>query len=131
MIAAILPEISVNISGMYTSSDAECFGNVVISRDVPTGSLLVWNAFASGETESDDDSAVFYDTEGREISVVPENHIVNVAAYLEAEKTYSPVISAVRNENVGTVGSSGGGCDLGVSVLGLMICAVIFRKNSR
>ena len=57
--------------------------------------------------------------------------IVNVAAYLEAEKTYSPVISAVRNENVGSVGSSGGGCDLGVSVLGLMIYAVIFRKNSR
>lgn len=131
MIAAVLPEISVNVSGTYTSSDAECFGNVAISSDVPAGSLLVWNAFAAGETDSESDSAVFYDSEGKEISAVPENHIVNVAAYFEAGKVYAPVISAVLAEKeAAAVGSSGGGCDLGVSVFGLLICAVVFRKNS-
>ena len=130
MIAAILPELSVNVSGTYTSSDAACFGNIAISSDVPAGSLLVWNAFASGTTDSYSDSAVFYDTDGQEISTVPENHIVNVAAYLETGKIYAPVISAVISENAGSVGSSGGGCDLGISALGLILCAVVFRKNS-
>ncbi len=132
MIAAILPEISVNISGMYTPEDVAAFADVKISPDVPAGYALIWNAFVRDNSGSDaaDDYAVFYDSDGSEINTVPENHIVKVSAYLAARKTYAPVISAVMSGDVEPIGSYGGGCNLGVSVLGLIICALIFRKSS-
>ncbi len=132
MIAAILPEVSVNVSDMYTAETVGAFANVKVSPDVPVGYALVWNGFVREESGAAEGDAVFYGSDGVETDTVPANRTVNISAYLEAGKTYAPVISAVRSGDVRSVGSSGGGCDAGVPVLGLglMLCAVIFRKNS-
>ena len=137
MIAAILPEISTNNSAFYTPESIDCFANVEISADVPTGWTLVWNAFTHGKVDAlslndADDDVLFTDSDGRITLTVPEDHIVNVSAWLDADTTYAPVISAVETrEDIEGVGSSSGGCNAGLSILALALCAVIFRKFSR
>ncbi len=141
-VAAILPEISVSTSKTYTAQDISAFANIKLSSDVPADATLVWHPFTrdtaasefNAAFEDSDSQATFYNTNGSEITKVPTDRIVNVSAYLEAGKTYAPVISvtsASGGDTASPVGSSSGGCTAGVSVLGLMICAVIFRKNSR
>lgn len=89
LIAAVLPEISVNVSGMY-DIDVELYD------DVPEGAELVWLAFPEEGKESDDDEiAEFYDPNGKEITRVPAGHRITVAPWLNKGVKYSPVI-AVR-----------------------------------
>lgn len=82
MIAAVLPEITVSVSGIY-DFDAELFD------DVRTGAKLIWHPFVRESVsvksaEYEYEYAVwFYDDEGREITEVPENHKIKVSAYLE------------------------------------------------
>ena len=143
LIAAMLPEISVNVSGIYTYEKAEAFADVELASNIPVGYALVWHPFVHTSlgtssiieaSDSDSESATFYDTEGNVIYTVPSNRKVNISAYLEAGKIYAPVVTAVAGggENSGAHSSGGGGgCENGLSVLALLLCAVIFRKNSR
>ena len=85
VIAAVLPEISVDVSGMYDFS-AE------ISPDIKEGAELVWLS-GSSEKSNDDDIAEFFDESGREITCVPESRKVGVSAWLNAGKVYRPVIA--------------------------------------
>ena len=137
IIAAVLPSVSVNISGVYTFESVDAFAGVMLSSDVPAGYTLMWHPFTrnvsgSSAEGADDDSdlATFYDTYGDITETVPANHIVNISAYLEAGKTYYPVVSVADKSTPG-ISSSSGGCESGLSVLSLMFCAVIFRKISR
>ncbi len=136
IIAAVLPEIRVDTSDSYSYMDADVFANVKISNDVPVGYILKWHPFirtAAGESteDSEKDSAVFYDSEGNIITAVPANRIVNVSSWLEAGKTYMPVISAVRNTQAANVGSSGGGCDTGAAGLAVLAAVICLRKRER
>ena len=125
MIAAVLPEVSVSESGVYTSKDIACFGDVVLSGDVPAGYVLDWHGFVRGSEVSVSDEAVFYGTDGEETAVVPEDHRVSVSAYLEAGKVYAPVIAARPNVEPG---SSGGGCDSGLLGV-LLFVPLVFRRR--
>lgn len=138
MIAAIIPEIRTNDSAFYTPESIDCFGNVKISADVPTGWTLVWNPFkrdvadALSVKDAEDDNVQFTDSDGKITLTVPENHIVNVSAWLDADTTYAPVISAVAvHEDMEGISSSSGGCNAGM--LGLVIfvpvIAAIRRKR--
>lgn len=136
IIAAVLPEISVNVSGVYTFESVDSFANVKLSSDVPEGYVLVWHPFTRNTSgslveDSDGETATFYDTDGDITDTVPENHTVNISAYLEAGTKYYPAISAVANSTTGGLGSSSGGCTAGISILSLLTCALFFRKNSR
>ena len=137
IIAAVLPEIRVNVSGVYSFESVDALANVTLSPDVPAGYTLHLYPFTRDTAgslieDSEGESATFYDISGNVIDTVPENHIVNISAYFEAGKTYYPAISAVSpSDSVIGVGGGSGGCVAGASVLGLMLCAVIFRKNSR
>ena len=85
---------------------------------------------AASEVEDSASQATFYNKNGSEVETVPSDRIVSVSAYLEAGKTYAPVIST--KSTVG-VSSSSGGCSAGALgfAIFLPLCAVIFRKNSR
>ena len=130
MIGAILPEISVNVSGLYTFESVDAFANVKISPDVPSGYALVWNAFTRGSVnDAANDFAVFYDVDGEEITTVPANHTVNVSAWLDEGKTYAPVISAVQSGDVRGVGTSGGGCNSGWVLLAVIVLIIPAMKR--
>ena len=91
IIAAVLPEVSVNVSGFHSIKTG-------LYVDVPAGSRLFWLAFAEEGKESDDDEiAEFYDESGAEIVAVPENGKISVSAWLNKGVKYSPVI-AVKGE---------------------------------
>ena len=134
MIGAILPEVSVNVSGLYTFESVDAFANVKISPDVPSGYALVWNAFTrdsnvASVNDAADDFAVFYDADGREITTVPANHTVNVSAWLDEGKTYAPVISAVQSGDNSGVGRSSGGCNSGWILLSVAVLMIPVMKR--
>lgn len=86
-VAAVLPEITVNVSGLYDIG-------VELSSDVPVGSKLFWLAFAEESKRSEDDEiAEFYDDTGTEVSDVPEGRKITVAAWFNKGVKYYPVIA--------------------------------------
>ena len=87
------------------------------------------NSAVNAAFEDSESTATFYDTDGAEITTVPDNRTVNVSAYLEAGTTYAPVISAVNENKASGAGSSSGGCSAGI--FGLAMCVLFFRKYSR
>ena len=128
MIAAILPEMAVNVSDLYT------FEGITINSNVPAGYALVWNPFArvsASEMEaSAEGEAMFMDENGREITRVQESRIIGVSAYLEAGRTYAPVISAVISEDqTSGVGNSNGGCALFPGILLLAALGLFAGKK--
>jgi len=138
VIAAIIPEMSVNYPGFYTYESVDAFAEVKISPDVPVGWTLVWNAFTRNTTgglkmeDAEDDTVLFYDSEGNVIVTVPEDHIVNVSAWLDEGKNYAPIISAVHERPdpaEDAVPSSSGGCTSFTALAMLIPLAVIFRKR--
>ena len=91
-VAAMLPEASVNVSGMY-DFEAE------LSGDIPVGAKLYWFAFPKDSTGSEDDAIVeFYDDAGAEIVNVPASRRVTVSAWLNEGTTYAPVIAVKVEE---------------------------------
>ena len=142
LIAAVLPEITVSVSDFYTYKSVDIFASVKLSDDVPAGYVLKWHPFTRSltgamieATENDSESAEFCDSDGNIITDVPANRVVNVSAWLEAGKTYAPVISAVsKNPGNSGVGSSSGGCDsvsLGLSLLGAVMTLFTIRTKKR
>ena len=87
-IAAVLPEISADVSGMY-DLEAE------LGEKAEPGAELVWLAFAEPKSE-DDGIAEFFDEEGREVSGVPESRKVKVSVWLNEGTTYRPVIAVKK-----------------------------------
>ena len=89
-IAAVLPEIFVNESGLY---DLE----FEISEDIETGAKLIWLACPQNiEPSEDDDIVEFYNLDGEEITTVPEDHKISVSAWFNENIIYAPVI-VVKN----------------------------------
>lgn len=86
-IAAILPEVSVNVSGMY-DIEATLYDNV------PEGAKIFWLAYPEeGGKSEDDEIAEFYDGTGAEIDTVPSSRKITVSAWLNEGVKYYPVIA--------------------------------------
>ncbi len=85
VVVAMLPEISVNVSGMYE------FG-VALSEDVPEGAELVYLA-NSDEPSDDDEISEFYDYEGEPITAVPEDRRITLSVWLNSNTIYNPAIA--------------------------------------
>ena len=85
IIAAELPEVSVDVSGQYDFA-------VTLSESAPVSAKLFW--VANSEKPSDDDAiADFFDSDGQDINAVPANHEVIVSAWLNKNITYKPIIA--------------------------------------
>lgn len=92
VIAAILPEISATADGQYGLE-------VDLLETVKPGAKLYWFAFPKDAEDSEDDKiADFFDVEGKDTEVVPNDHVVIVYPWLRAGVTYGPVI-AVKAED--------------------------------
>ena len=92
VIAAILPEISATADGQYGLE-------VDLADTVKPGAKLYWFAFPKDAPDSEDDQiADFFDIEGADTEVVPNDHIVIVYPWLREGVTYGPVI-AVKAED--------------------------------
>ena len=86
-VAAVLPEISVNVSGMY---DIEA----TLYENIPEGAELLWFAYPEESGKSDDDEiAEFYDEAGAEILTVPSSRKIVVSVWLNEGVKYCPVIA--------------------------------------
>ena len=139
MIAAILPEITTNDSAFYTPESIDSFANVKLSTDVPTGWTLVWNAFTRGTSDAlsvenaEDDNVQFTDSEGKITITVPEDHVINISAWLDADTLYAPVVSAVehREEVEGVASSSSGGCIAGGAGIAIFVPVIFVKLRKR
>ena len=88
VVVAELPEVSVDVAGMYDFS-------VTLDEKAQAGEKLFWLANSS-EPSQDDDIAEFFDEDGKEIKAVPENRKVNISAWLNAGKIYRPAIAVIH-----------------------------------
>lgn len=139
VIAAVLPEVSVDHSGTYSFSDIQLYSNVTPKM------TLVWNSFSRNMTASvaelttadgDEKLVEFYDNDNNTILTVPDDRLVNVNVYFESGKIYAPVISAtVSQDSESTLGPSGAGCNsvlLGILLLPMaLIFALISYKHPK
>ena len=89
-VIAVLPEISVDESGLYEF-------DVKVSDDIEPGRELKYFAFPDSEPSEDDEIVEFYDSDGEEIKTLPEDHELTVDAWFNKERIYEPVI-AVKKE---------------------------------
>ena len=87
VVVAVLPEISVDVSGMYD------FG-IALSDDVPVGVELLYLA-NSDKPSADDEIAEFFDNTG-EISVVPESRRFSLSIWINEGVIYSPAIAVKK-----------------------------------
>ena len=83
-IARLLPEISVDKSGMYDLS-------VELDEAVEAGEKLIWLA-NSDSPSSDDEIAEFYDVDGTEITHVSNDRNIIVSAWFNEKRVYEPII---------------------------------------
>ncbi|MBQ6419348.1 MAG: hypothetical protein IJJ91_11830, partial [Synergistaceae bacterium] len=85
VVVAVLPEISVDVPGMYEF-------DVALSDDVPEGAELVY--LANSDSPSDDDEiAEFFDAEGEPITSVPEDSRITLSVWLNSNTIYNPAIA--------------------------------------
>ena len=92
VIAAILPEINATADGQYGLE-------VDLAEYVKAGAKLYWFAFPKDAEASEDDEIIdFFELDGTDTEVVPEDHIVAAYPWLRAGVTYGPVI-AVKAED--------------------------------
>lgn len=92
VIAAILPEISATADGQYGLE-------VDLAENVKPGAKLYWFAFPKDAPDSEDDAIIdFFEVNGTDTEVVPENRVVVAYPWFRAGVTYGPVI-AVKAED--------------------------------
>lgn len=154
-VLAVLPEIRVYSDGIYLI-------NVPFDEYVSSGTTMIWHAFSDNtaavsfyKSARNADECAFLDDDDNEITMPTQialNH-VNIAAYFEAYRTYTPVITTYAkttddnndsnddnahdqtddnhtntNDKIGD--SGGGGCNstaLGIATL--FFVAVLKSKN--
>ena len=88
VIAAELPEVSKDESGMYDFA-------VTLSENAPIGAKLYWVA-NSDMPSYDDRIAEFFGTDGRDIECVPDDRRITVSAWLNRAVKYKPVIAVKK-----------------------------------
>ena len=136
--AVILPIITVDKPAVYV------FGVDLDNLEVGAYIFLHMMAEATASdaaafySSAENNVYTFLDDDGSETKVVPANKHVNVAAYMEPEYTYAPIITTVQSsegDDHGTdttiidIGSAGGGCDSGFSFIALAIFGLLAKKR--
>ena len=148
-----LPSTAIKGTQTVTSSDSVIYLPVIeVSEDkvyvfgvsldkFTSGDSIHWNSNAvsisTGEFVSaadDEEAVIIMNDSGNEVATVPSNKHVNVAAYLEADKTYYPTITTTSSGSetqtpIIGVGSSSGGCNFGIPAMLLGLCFIIARKK--
>ena len=126
--AAVLPEITVETAAIYVfgvSLDNLAPG-AAIFLDMTTTPI---NAGSLEASENYTGDYTFLDDSGNEVYTVPANRHVNVAAYLEPDYVYSPVITTSSSGTPSVVGSSSGGCSSVYGGLLLAGLALVIRRK--
>lgn len=147
--AVILPIIVVEKPAVYVFgvdlSDLDVGARIFLRMMAEPISAQASAVFYSSE-ETTGDVYTFLDDDGNETEVVPANKHVNVAAYMEPEYTYAPMITTKTSSSeggdtpgsdtpgsdtpaAGSAGSSGGGCDSGFSFMALAVLGLLAKKR--
>ena len=92
------------------------------AMDVNTGEFI--------SAADDEEATAFFDDSGNETSTVPLNKHVNVAAYLEPDREYSPTITTTASTDSG-VPTASGGCNAVSSVIVMLTACMILRRKTR
>ncbi|MBQ7592789.1 MAG: hypothetical protein IJU48_00370 [Synergistaceae bacterium] len=133
--AAVLPPVSVDKPAIYVFSvtlDNLTVGDRIFLRLLVATVANSQNFQLVTTAENDEDAYMFLDDEGNEITEVPEGKTVNVAAYMEPGNVYLPVITTDEsNETTSSLGGSGGGCNTGLSVIGLALVGLLISRRKK
>ena len=138
--AAILPAITVDEPGVYV------FGiSLEGIEGLEPGMKIFLFLFGKSNSESraltisaansNDDAYTFLDDDGKEITTIPQNMHVNIAAYMEPGYTYQPIVTAEVSsssnepEVTPTYNGGGGGCNAGLSLAGLLLLGLFINKR--
>ena len=134
-ILVVLETMKVDSDGIYyfkVPSDNLEIGKLIFIHML-VGDSSETKSVRSSSFEDDGDNAVFVNDNGDVITKVPASKDVNVAAYMEADTEYTPVVTTSDSKTTPEYhhSSSGGGCDSGIFsgmilVLGL---SLLFKKN--
>ncbi len=97
------------------------------------GAPLFWHACprdsVAAAADNEDDTAVFYNADmSQRITTVPADKNVVVAAYMGAG-SYAPII-ATSSTKTNTLGSSGSGCNAGLSLASLLLGLFLIKRKS-
>ena len=119
----VLETMTVAANGIYMfkvpesnlTAGVKIFIHMLVPDSATIGSVKV----AEKETES----AVFVNDNGDVIDTVPASKDVNVTAYMQANTEYTPVVTQAADTD--TASSSGGGCNSGLGIFGLLTVALI------
>ena len=123
-IAVILPLMSVDKEAVYV------FG--VDLSDLEAGAYIFLHMMAESKAtnaaafhaSAQETAYTFLDDNGSVTKTVPANKHVNVAAYMQPDYTYAPIITTSSSANKGTLSSPGGGCNT-IETLAPMMLAVL------
>ena len=129
--AVQLPAIKVSEDNIYM------FG--VPLDNLTAGATMIWEVVVSNaandeilEASAAEDDAVFIDNNSNIVTTVPSDKYVNVAAYFEAGKTYSPTIRTTTTDTRDAgVGSASSGCSAGFGAMVSALAAAFFISRKR
>ena len=125
-------EIRVSQDNVYV------FG--VPADNLTAGYKLSWDVVVSNaandeliEASAAETGAVFLDGNGNVITTVPANKVIDVAAYFEANKTYTAQVTATPQESGADTGvsSASSGCTAGFGAMVSMLAAAFFISKKR
>ena len=139
--AAVLPIMKVTAPAVYVFGVDLKDSGITARSPIYMHMMAEPGAEAEMFTDAEDaqDASVFLDDEGNEITTVPDNLHVNVAAYMTPEYTYAPVITTdapdTRGNEDGDTGTgpgdSSGGCNEGFSLYVLAMAALALTSLRR
>ncbi|MBQ7674405.1 MAG: hypothetical protein IJT36_07860 [Alphaproteobacteria bacterium] len=137
-IVAKLPETKVLNNGIYLIK-------VSFDESVAANKTLIWHSYPENSTSNayyiaeNNADGVFIGDNGEELVMPLTNSIsgVTVAAYFEANKKYSPIVSTQNNNNNNSNNnsenlsrSSGSGCNSGQVLLGLALVLFLMKRKN-
>ena len=144
----ILETMSVNEPGIYTfvvpkdklTAKAKIF--IYMIYDDLLGSVSLGSLKVAAEKAAK--TAVFVDDEGNPIETVPDSGNVNVAAYMEKDTAYTPVVTQAadttttpnnetpKDDDNDSPSSSGSGCDVsGIGIFALAVLTLLKKRGKK
>ena len=94
VVVKVLPEMTANESGQYDVAKELDLDSIELAEAAKEGAELVYFAFpVEAETTEDDEIVDFFDVDGADTEVVPEDKQVLMFPWFTADKTYAPVIA--------------------------------------
>ena len=134
-VIAVLGVISVDKPAVYVFM-VDLSGIANLKPGAPLILHMLRATIRSGSAEvsaaaEEDTNCTLVDDEGNEVTTVPENKRVNIAAYMETGKTYEPILTTASSSSYSNndPGSPGGGCDAGFGALALAAASLFICKK--